>query len=92
MHLRHVWVAVETIGFVVTERCTVCSKTRTRVRPSKRLSAAHPYTDTRPGLEAAQNCSERHRDASGDFQCVQEQKDPGEEARIIDAQSPDWHG
>lgn len=31
MHLRHRWEVVETIGKVVTTRCAVCGKTRTRV-------------------------------------------------------------
>lgn len=31
MHLRHKWITVETIGKVVTQRCSVCGTTRTRV-------------------------------------------------------------
>lgn len=41
MH-RHRWVVVERIGRVVTERCEVCSKTRTRVRGPVGASAGRP--------------------------------------------------
>jgi hypothetical protein len=37
MHL-HKWVVVEAIGRVVTEQCTVCYRTRTRVRGSGRAA------------------------------------------------------
>ncbi|GII76460.1 hypothetical protein Sru01_14420 [Sphaerisporangium rufum] len=32
MHLRHRWETIETIGYVITQRCAVCGRTRTRVR------------------------------------------------------------
>ncbi|GAA3415271.1 hypothetical protein [Streptosporangium vulgare] len=31
MHLRHKWEIIETIGRVVTQRCSVCGRTRVRV-------------------------------------------------------------
>ncbi|MGJ6963062.1 hypothetical protein ACSDR0_14235 [Streptosporangium sp. G11] len=31
MHLRHKWEIIETIGRVVTQRCSICGKTRVRV-------------------------------------------------------------
>ncbi|GAA4189734.1 hypothetical protein GCM10022252_26930 [Streptosporangium oxazolinicum] len=36
MHLRHKWEIIETIGRVVTQRCSVCGKTRVRVIPAIR--------------------------------------------------------
>jgi hypothetical protein len=39
MHL-HRWVEVERIGLVVTERCGVCPKRRTRVRAPERTATA----------------------------------------------------
>jgi hypothetical protein len=32
VHLRHRWHTIEAIGRIVTQRCEVCFKTRTRVR------------------------------------------------------------
>ncbi|MEU4405252.1 hypothetical protein AB0F88_12040 [Streptosporangium sp. NPDC023963] len=31
MHLRHKWEIIETIGRVVTQRCSICGRTRVRV-------------------------------------------------------------
>ncbi|MEU8268850.1 hypothetical protein AB0B89_16970 [Sphaerisporangium sp. NPDC049002] len=31
VHLRHRWTPVETIGYVVTQRCRTCDRTRVRV-------------------------------------------------------------
>ncbi|WP_157594438.1 hypothetical protein [Streptosporangium amethystogenes] len=37
MHLRHKWEIVETIGRVITQRCSICGRTRVRVtRPEHR--------------------------------------------------------
>jgi hypothetical protein len=41
MH-RHSWVVVERIGAVVTEQCSVCYRTRTRVRGPENASPARP--------------------------------------------------
>jgi hypothetical protein len=41
MHL-HRWVVIETIGNVVTEQCTVCYRTRTRVRGPENASPVRP--------------------------------------------------
>lgn len=49
MHL-HQWVELERIGRVVTERCTVCQRTRTRVRGAVSASPERPvvgYPDDR---------------------------------------------
>ncbi|MGS2643888.1 hypothetical protein [Streptosporangium sp. LJ11] len=34
MHLRHRWEIIETIGRVVTQRCSICGRTRVRVTPA----------------------------------------------------------
>ncbi|MER5646729.1 hypothetical protein [Streptosporangium sp. NPDC002524] len=48
MHLRHKWEIVETIGRVVTQRCSVCGRTRVRVISATR-GAGHraPESDYR---------------------------------------------
>lgn len=68
MH-RHRWVLVEQIGRVVTERCTVCQRTRTRVRGAVADSAAPRPHGTGGAVETAVWPSQSRADANLPMLC-----------------------
>lgn len=73
MH-RHRWVLVEQIGRVVTERCTVCQRTRTRVRGAVVDSPDSEVLRLRLGVETAVRPSQRHGDANLSMLCSTAQR------------------
>lgn len=95
MHLRHRWVEVEQIGRVVTERCTVCLRTRTRlrgpVRDSPGFGVQRPVTDPENGSTAATGAptplSADLRNAVPHRTCLEQYQ-----RWVTDQQSPDYHG
>jgi hypothetical protein len=92
MHLRHRWFEVERIGVIVTERCTVCPKTRTRVQAAVAVSAApgNPGHPTTPA-NGSETATAAQRSIHGDA-VPHRTRRPPDDLDAVDRQPPDYHG
>jgi hypothetical protein len=91
MH-RHCWLVVEYIGWVVTEACTRCPRTRTRVR-GPQIDSPDPHIrehQDRPENAPAANTAPRNSITAA--VAVQHRTANPYDLWIADNASPDYHG